>query len=178
MTSNIERCYQCGQCTAVCPMAEQEQAYKIRRFLQLEKIGKNSEGQMNIPFIFYCTTCYKCQDNCPQGVKIVDAVLAIREAAVHNGTMLQSHRKVAQMLIASGHAVPVNEEAKKRRLNLGLSELPPTVASSEKQLAEVKILLHLSGFDQLVAEKTEENLPTIKSMAFKTCNQVFAEGKA
>ncbi len=159
-------------------MAEQEQAYKIRRFLQLEKIGQNSEGQMNIPFIFYCTTCYKCQDNCPQGVKIVDAVLAIREAAVHHGTMLPSHKKVAQMLIASGHAVPVNEEAKKRRLQLGLSELPPTVASSKDQLAEVKLLVHLSGFDKLVAEKNEYNLPMVKSTAFKTCDQVLAEGKA
>lgn len=153
MSSNIERCYQCGQCTAVCPMAEQEQAYKIRRFLQMEKLGIKCEDPMTIPFIFYCTTCYKCQDNCPQGVRIVDGLMSIREAAVHNGDILPAHRNIGQLLIDSGHAVPGNEDAKKKRIQLGLSELPPTVASSEKQLHEVKVLLHLSGFDQLIAEE-------------------------
>ncbi len=153
MSSNIERCYQCGQCTAACPMAEQEQAYKIRRFLQMEKLGLKSEEPMDIPFIFYCTTCYKCQDNCPQGVKIVDGLLSIREAAVRDGNILPAHRKIGQMLMDSGHAVPGNEDGKKRRMQLGLDEMPPTVASSEKQLKDIKILLNLSGFDQIVAEE-------------------------
>ena len=156
MPSNIERCYQCGQCTAVCPMAEQEQAYKIRRVLQMEKLGLTDEQPMELPLIFYCTTCYKCQDKCPQGVNIVDGLLEIRENAVQNGNILPAHKKIGQMLLDSGHAVPNNDEVKEKRVELGLDEMPPTVGKSEESLNEVRILLNLSGFDKIVTEAEEK----------------------
>lgn len=156
MPSNIERCYQCGQCTSVCPMGEQEQAYKIRKFLQMEKRGLANEESMMLPFIFYCTTCYRCQDNCPQGVNIVDGVLEIRANAVHKGLMLEPHRKVAKMLYEHGHAVPVTSAVMKNRVLLGLYEVPPTVHGSDEQLDEIRTLLKLTGFDQLLEDKVPE----------------------
>lgn len=163
MPSNIEKCYQCGQCTSVCPMAEQEQTYKIRRFLQLEKIKYENEGLSSLPAIFYCTTCYKCQDNCPQGVKIVDAVLEIRVNAVHKGDLLPAHRKVSQMLIKTGHAVPPNEENRKKRVKLGLSDFPSTVASYPEKLQETQKLLSLCSFDDLIKDKAKEESISVNS---------------
>ncbi|WP_406662053.1 4Fe-4S dicluster domain-containing protein [Methanolobus sp. ZRKC3] len=164
MPSNIERCYQCGQCTSVCPMAEQEQTYKIRKLLQMEKLGLESEEAMKIPFIFYCTTCYRCQDNCPQGVNIVDGVLEIRAKAVHNGEMLAPHRKVGQMLTDYGHAVPNNDINKEKRINLGLDAMPATVQKSAEQLEDIRTLLHLTGFDELIAdEETNDNRVVIQN---------------
>jgi heterodisulfide reductase subunit C len=154
MKSNIEKCYQCGQCTAACPMSEQEQAYKIRRFLQMEKLGLPCEEPMMIPFIFYCTTCYKCQDNCPQNVKIVDGLLDIREKAIRNGDILPAHKKIGQMLLNSGHAVPGNDKTEEKRIKLGLEAIPPTVSNSEKHLNDFKLLLSLSGFNKIVAEES------------------------
>ena len=180
MSSNIERCYQCGQCTSVCPMGEQEQTYRIRRFLQMEKLGLETEESMMVPFIFYCTTCYKCQDNCPQGVNLVDAVLAIREKAVHKGKMLEAHKKVGQMLINYGHAVPTNTDAMEKRALLGLEERPPTVQASIEGLSEIKTLLRLTGFDKLVAESEIEKLPESAAMMHQTCftQQQAVEEKA
>ncbi len=132
-------------------MGEQEQTYKIRKFLEMEKLGLENDEDMMVPFIFYCTTCYRCQDNCPQDVEIVDAVLQIREDAVHKGKMLESHKRVAQMLIEHGHAVPNNSAGKEKRKKLGLNEMPPTVQGSDKGLKEVRTLLELTGFNKLVA---------------------------
>ncbi|WP_340817929.1 4Fe-4S dicluster domain-containing protein [Methanolobus sp. WCC4] len=167
MPSNIERCYQCGQCTSVCPMGEQEQTYKIRKFLQMEKRGLANEESMMLPFIFYCTTCYRCQDNCPQEVKIVDGVLEIRANAVHNGQMLRSHRKVAKMLFEYGHAVPTTPEVMEKRLHLGLDKMPPTVQGSDEQLDEINTLLQITGFDRLL----EDEVPEIKLNEGLTCVQ-------
>ncbi|MDG6244141.1 MAG: 4Fe-4S dicluster domain-containing protein [Methanolobus sp.] len=153
MPSNIEKCYQCGQCTSVCPMGEQEQTYKIRKFLQMEKLGIENEESIMTPFIFYCTTCYRCQDNCPQGVNIVDGVLEIRANAVHEGKMLDAHKKVAQMLMDYGHAVPNNTAGREKRLQLGLAEMPSTAQGSDDHLDEIRTLLHLTGFDRLIADE-------------------------
>lgn len=175
MSSNIEKCYQCGQCTSVCPMGEHEQAYKIRRFLQLEKINEKSEGILSLPAIFYCTTCYKCQDNCPQGVKIVDAVLEIREYAVHNGNILPPHRKVANMLLKTGQTVPPNEDGKKKRIQLGLNELSSNVASYPNHLIETQKLLNLCNFENLINDNKSTEL--LKSPHLSTSMQII-EGHA
>lgn len=159
MPSNIERCYQCGQCTSVCPMGEQEQAYKIRRLLQREKLGLESEEILTNPSIFYCTTCYRCQDNCPQGVNIVDGILEIRARAVHNGSMLAPHKKVGQILSNYGYSVSNNDNNKEKRIKLDLDATPTTLLRSAEQINEIKTLLQLTGFDQLITEeKSEENL--------------------
>jgi heterodisulfide reductase subunit C len=162
-------------------MGEQEQTYRIRRFLQMEKLGLETEESMMVPFIFYCTTCYKCQDNCPQGVNLVDAVLAIREKAVHKGKMLEAHKKVGQMLINYGHAVPTNTDAMEKRGLLGLEERPPTVQASIEGLSEIKTLMRLTGFDKLVAEsEVEEQLTENAAMVQQAdfTQQQVAEEKA
>lgn len=161
-------------------MGEQEQAYKIRKFLQMEKLGLASEESMMLPFIFYCTTCYRCQDNCPQGVNIVDGVLEIRANAVHKGKMLESHRKVAKMLYEYGHAVPVNSEGMEKRVHLGLNRMPSTVQKSGEQLGQIRKLLQLTGFDRLLEDRVPEiqtngTVTTVRQSGFE---QPVAEEKA
>lgn len=160
-------------------MGEQEQTYRIRRFLQMEKLGLETEESMMVPFIFYCTTCYRCQDNCPQDVNLVDAVLAIREKAVHKGKMLEAHKKVGQMLVNYGHAVPTNADAMEKRVHLGLDKRPPTVQASIEGLSEIKTLLRLTGFDELVAESKPVEHVESAAMMHQTCftqQQVVEEG--
>jgi heterodisulfide reductase subunit C len=88
----------------------------------------------------------------PKGIKIVDAILALRTEAVDSGFMLPAHRMVAQVVISKGHAVPINDNAKEQRKQLGLDELPATVHKFPDSLEQVKKLLASSGFVELVAE--------------------------
>ncbi|NIA03587.1 MAG: CoB--CoM heterodisulfide reductase subunit C [Nitrospirae bacterium] len=150
----ITLCFNCTGCTSGCPMAEQEPEYNIRKFLRMANLGMKEE-LLNNPYIWYCTTCYKCQERCPQGVRNVDALLKIRTIAVHNGIMLTPHKKVGQLVFNLGHAVPINDDTKEKRKKLGLDEVPPTVHSFPDALGEVKKMLQIAGFDKIVAEEEE-----------------------
>jgi heterodisulfide reductase subunit C len=150
----ITLCFNCTGCTSGCPMAEQEPEYNIRKFLRMANLGMK-DALLNSPYIWYCTTCYKCQERCPQGVKNVDTMLKIRTIAIDNGIMLDNHRKVSQLVIKVGHAVPINDDAKEKRKDVGLDDTPPTVHKFENALKEVQKLIKISGFDELVADKEE-----------------------
>ncbi|MCD4704289.1 MAG: CoB--CoM heterodisulfide reductase subunit C [Methanosarcinaceae archaeon] len=151
----IALCFNCTGCSSGCPMTEQEPEFNIRKFLRMANLGMKDE-LLNNTYIWYCTTCYKCQERCPQGVHNVDALLKIRTIAVHNGIMLPVHKKVGQLVVNYGHAVPINDATKEKRKKLGLDEVPPTVHSFPDALDEVKTLLHIAGFDKIVAKEEEE----------------------
>ncbi|MGP8337148.1 MAG: CoB--CoM heterodisulfide reductase subunit C [Methanosarcinaceae archaeon] len=151
----ITLCFNCTGCSSGCPMTEQEPEFNIRKFLRMANLGMKDE-LLNNPYLWYCTTCYKCQERCPQGVPNVDALLKIRTIAVRNGIMLPAHKKVGQMVINSGHAVPINDDAKEKRKKLGLNEVPPTVHRFPDALNEVKKLLHIAGFDSIVDKEGEK----------------------
>lgn len=64
----ILRCYQCGKCTAGCPIAQEmsDPPHKILRFAQLglrEKILSSST-------IWLCAGCETCFSRCPKGIDL------------------------------------------------------------------------------------------------------------
>lgn len=103
-----------------------------------------------------CTTCYQCQERCPRGIKIVDGILTLRTESVHMGLMLPDHRKVAGLVIDKGHAVPINDANRERRKELGMDELPETVHKYPDALEQVKKLVEVTGFVQLVRNEGSE----------------------
>jgi heterodisulfide reductase subunit C len=101
--------------------------------------------------LWMCTTCYTCQERCPREIKIADTILAIRTIAVHEGIMLPAHRKVSQLVLEHGHAVPINDDVKEKREKLKMDPIPGTVHKYPEALADVQTLLRLCEFDKLVA---------------------------
>jgi heterodisulfide reductase subunit C len=152
----IVLCFNCTGCTSGCPMADQEPEYNIRKFLRMANLGMKDQ-LLKSPYIWYCTTCYKCQERCPQGVQNVDTMLKIRTIAIKNGIMLDNHRKVSQLVIKFGHAVPINDEAKQKRKDVGLEDTPPTVHKFGDALAEVQKVIKIAGFDTLVANQEADS---------------------
>jgi len=151
----IYLCIHCAGCTSGCPMADEFGEYNPRRLLRMAAIGMKDE-LLHDKTLWYCTTCYTCQERCPMGVKNVDTLLRIRNLAVEEGIMLENHRKVSQIVIGFGHAVPINDDTKEKRKRLGLSELPETVHMYPEALKDVQRLIRSVGFDELVKEKEEE----------------------
>ena len=81
----------------------------------------------------------------------MDTILNLRRLAVREGLILPEHRKVAEMVMERGHAVPLDEETKKKREELGLKPIPNTVQKCPEALEELKILLKICKFDELIA---------------------------
>ena len=67
-------CYQCGVCTAVCPLRSTGKPLSVRRLIRSAQTGIiNGSGEA-----WLCTTCKQCELTCPRSVPIVDVLHALR----------------------------------------------------------------------------------------------------
>lgn len=149
----INLCIQCGTCTASCPSGRRT-AFRTRQLIRKALLGFRDEV-LSDKNLWLCTTCYTCLERCPRGVDPTDVILALRTTAAEAGHMLDRHKRVSGFVIKYGHAVPVNEEYRKLRASLGLSEVPPTTHKSKDALAEVQEITKKTGFDKLVCFEWE-----------------------
>jgi heterodisulfide reductase subunit C/nitrate reductase gamma subunit len=76
----FEACIQCTICTNVCPVVEHDSKdndltpQQVLNFLRLGKKELVTETRM----VWNCLTCYSCQEVCPQGIKVTDILLELR----------------------------------------------------------------------------------------------------
>ena len=104
-------CYQCGLCDAVCPWN------RVRKFSMRKLIREATFGLTDIESedIWRCSTCGKCPQACPRGVKQIESGVALRRIATENEifpTPILPIRTVSVGLLGEGN--PFNEERKKR----------------------------------------------------------------
>ena len=80
---NLKDCYQCGKCTAGCPLAEGMDLMprEVIRYLQLGMPDKVLEAKT--PWI--CAQCVVCSSRCPQNVDICSVMRAVRLASKRAG---------------------------------------------------------------------------------------------
>jgi heterodisulfide reductase subunit C len=80
---DFDDCYQCGKCTAGCPMAHAMDLVPrlLIRNLQLGFIEK----ALNAKTPWICANCMVCSARCPQGVDIAAIMLAVRRTAKKQG---------------------------------------------------------------------------------------------
>jgi Fe-S oxidoreductase len=70
-TTDAAACYQCGSCTATCPLAERG-TLNVRQLIRLGAFGNGAPG------LWSCTTCAQCNIGCPRGVDVVEIVRHLR----------------------------------------------------------------------------------------------------
>ena len=80
---NVMACYQCGACTASCPVAFSMdlKPYQVMRLLQLGR----SEDVLRALTPWICASCYNCTVECPRGIKVTSVMYALRELALRRG---------------------------------------------------------------------------------------------
>ncbi|MFW9850788.1 MAG: CoB--CoM heterodisulfide reductase subunit C [Candidatus Thorarchaeota archaeon] len=150
----IRTCIQCGTCSSVCPSGRRT-AFRTRELMRKAVLGLKEEV-LSSPDLWLCSTCYTCLERCPRQIETTDAIIFMRNMAVEEGYMLPQHKKTSQLLLETGHAVPIDAKNKAKRKKLGLDELPPTVHSDEKALDDVKKIMKKTGFKKLIeGEKAE-----------------------
>jgi Fe-S oxidoreductase len=104
-------CYQCGLCDTVCPWN------RVRTFSMRKLVRQATFGLTDIESedIWRCTTCGKCPQYCPRGVKQIESGVALRRIASENDiypTAVLPIRTVSVGLMGEGN--PFNEERSKR----------------------------------------------------------------
>ncbi|MGA3328863.1 MAG: 4Fe-4S dicluster domain-containing protein [Terriglobia bacterium] len=85
-------CYQCGKCTAGCPVAAAVDLApnQIVRALQLG----NFEKAMTSDAIWTCVSCQTCSTRCPQSVDCAGIMDALREVSLQRGLASPAQKTV------------------------------------------------------------------------------------
>jgi len=92
----LKYCFECGKCTASCPMVELfPQKYNPRTLL--ERIFLNSEKVLSDEELWLCAWCYRCYRRCPQGLKVPEVLLALKKIAKEKG-YLQGFEKALKIV--------------------------------------------------------------------------------
>ena len=95
----FEGCVKCGMCKSFCPV------FKVLKEESVSARGKGillSEKIMD-KVLFECTLCRACEEKCPLGIKVCDAVRNGREAMVLRGKGLKGNKEMMKNVRKSGN---------------------------------------------------------------------------
>ena len=77
-------CYDCGKCTATCPISRIGGDYSPRRHVLETNLGQK-EALLGNGSLFSCLTCSLCDQRCPAEVGYTDLVQRLREMCYREG---------------------------------------------------------------------------------------------
>ncbi len=119
-------CFQCGTCTADCPVSRFSDFYRPRRIARMVQLGLK-DRILSDKHLWICTTCYTCIDHCPQDVEVANVIRVLRNLSVkHTNSMPLVYKELAGNLMKSGFVYLIPESRIRRREQAGLPPLPKT----------------------------------------------------
>jgi Fe-S oxidoreductase len=105
----VKFCYQCGKCDTVCPW-NRVTTFSMRRLIREATFGLSETDE-----IWRCTTCGRCPQRCPRGVKLIEVMVSLRRMATEYGLFPPSARPVRAVSASlSEQGNPFGEERKTR----------------------------------------------------------------
>ncbi|MFP4170451.1 MAG: 4Fe-4S dicluster domain-containing protein [Methanomassiliicoccales archaeon] len=78
----LRSCYQCGKCSASCPMADFMDLYPRE---VLRRILDNREDVLESETPWICATCFSCTARCPNEIDIARVMEALRQMRLRAG---------------------------------------------------------------------------------------------
>ncbi len=116
-------CYQCGACVAACPAARFSDNFNPRDVLLKTLIGDEEDLIRPDSIIWKCTNCYTCYERCPQDVRPVEVIIALKNLCAQEGVLPEDINKFSETLVKTGRSVVITSTVNRRRQELGLPEL-------------------------------------------------------
>jgi heterodisulfide reductase subunit C2 len=137
-------CYQCGKCTAGCPVARVNEAFSPKRLIRQAQLGLKELALNKKSPIWMCATCYSCFEGCPQDIRPTEIFLALKAMAARKGIIPMGRKMAFNQLAKTGRTFDIKEDARKTRADLGLEPCP------EVDTARTVALLKLRGILQIL----------------------------
>ena len=107
---HIVDCYQCGKCTAGCPVS-QDMDLAPNQVIRLMQLGQ-SEKAVRSQAIWACLGCQTCSARCPKAVDCAGVMDALREAA-----LVHDMASPARLLVVSFQEAFLENIRRNGRLN-------------------------------------------------------------
>ena len=89
--THVRDCYQCGKCSAGCPVAERMDMMpnQLIRLVQLDRVDK----AVRAAAIWECVSCLTCTTRCPKSVDCAGLLDALRQLAVQQDAVPPAQRR-------------------------------------------------------------------------------------
>ncbi|MBI5119602.1 MAG: 4Fe-4S dicluster domain-containing protein [Rhodospirillales bacterium] len=98
---NLKACYQCGKCSAGCPMAAYMDVLP-NQIIRLAQFGFEEE-LVKSESIWTCVSCLTCNNRCPKGVKIAEVIEAVRQIVLRTR---KDHMDVEKLPLGTLRNIP------------------------------------------------------------------------
>jgi heterodisulfide reductase subunit C len=135
----LTACYQCGTCASSCPVARLDASFNPREIIKLSLLGEKEEV-VSGNAIWLCTSCFNCQERCPQNVEIAEVIYALRNIAIEAGNSPNIYSDFGSALITEGRIVSISKFVEKKRTEYGLPPLKPV------GIEALNTILSVTGF--------------------------------
>ncbi len=89
--TNLRDCYQCGKCSAGCPMADAMDVLP-NRLIRLVQLGQ-VEKALRAESIWKCVSCMTCTARCPKAVDCAGVMDALRQIAFERGVVPEARQR-------------------------------------------------------------------------------------
>ncbi len=124
-------CFACRTCSASCPVTEVNNRFDPAKIIRMAVYGLREEILAG-DLIWLCSTCYSCQERCPQGVRITELITLLKNMAFQSGHMPSGIRAQQEVVKQEGRIYPLDDFDNKKRRKIGLPALPTSCDTAEQ----------------------------------------------
>jgi heterodisulfide reductase subunit C len=96
-------CYQCGKCSAGCPMAAHMDVLP-NQMIRMAQLGMQKQ-LLATNAIWMCVSCLTCNSRCPKGIRIAEVFEALRRMALRAGQR-DDHLKIMELTPEARSVLP------------------------------------------------------------------------
>jgi heterodisulfide reductase subunit C len=139
----LMRCYQCGVCTADCPVAMRVKEFRPRRIARLAALGQR-DRLLGGDTVWLCTGCYTCYERCPEQVRVSEIISALRKLALKEGIIHPTYKALMVSIAEMGYIYEINDFQNEMREDENLPSAP------EPDIDEIESIMRKTGFLDLV----------------------------
>ncbi|MEM2922069.1 MAG: 4Fe-4S dicluster domain-containing protein [Candidatus Bathyarchaeia archaeon] len=135
----FKECFQCGTCTASCPVRAVSPRYNPRVLVKMVELGLRSRV-LTSESIWLCVYCHLCWERCPRDVKLPELITVLRNMAVEAGYIHPSMARICSVIMKHGRIYEVDDFLNAKRIQFGL----PPIQINEDDWKRLSQLLRLS----------------------------------
>ncbi|MFZ7110574.1 MAG: 4Fe-4S dicluster domain-containing protein [Desulfatiglandales bacterium] len=122
----IAACFACRTCMASCPVTAVNDTFNPLKIIRMALYGLKKEV-LGSDFVWLCSSCYACQERCPQGVSITEFMTLLKNVAIREGYEPPAGIKAQRDIVKSeGRIYPLDDFDNKKRAKIDLPPLPTT----------------------------------------------------